>query len=78
MVVSNDNSIDCIGSLEVQNFAKFCFKISLQAPNHLWKLPKLVILDNGIATPEEYLIWNWIDIVKGHSRYSIHNWVYQW
>jgi hypothetical protein len=78
MIVSDDKSIDCIGRLEEQNFAKFCFKISLQALNRLWKLPKWVILDNGIATPEEYLIWSWIDTVKGHSRYLIHNWVNQW
>jgi hypothetical protein len=78
MVVSDGDSIDCIVSLEEQNFAKFCFKISLQAPNCLWKLPKWVILDDGTATPEEYLIWNWIDTVKWHSRYSIHHWAYQW
>jgi hypothetical protein len=64
MVVSGDDSIDCIDSLEEHNFANFCFKISLQALSCLWKLPKWVILDNGIATPEEYLIWNWINTAK--------------
>jgi hypothetical protein len=78
LVNSNEDSVYCIDLLDEQDYAKLQFKISLQAPNRLWTLPKWVCLDNNVITPEEYLIWNWINTVKRHDRYSIHDWAYQW
>jgi hypothetical protein len=69
MVVSNEHSIDCIDSYKEQNIAKFHFKISLQAPNCLWKSPKWGTVDTGIAALEEYLIWNWINTVHKKPFY---------
>jgi hypothetical protein len=78
LVNSVDNSVNRIDLLDEQDYAKLQFKISLQAPNCLWTLPKWVYLDNNVITPEEYLIWNWINTVKRHDRYSLHDWAYQW
>jgi hypothetical protein len=78
LVNSNEDLVNHINLLDEQDYAKLQFKISLQAPNHLWTLPKWVCLDNNVITPEEYLIWNWIDTVKRYDRYSIHDWAYQW
>jgi hypothetical protein len=78
LVNSDEDSVNRIDLLDEQDYAKLQFKISLQAPNHLWTLPKWVCLDNNVITPEEYLIWNWINTVKRHDRYSLHDWAYQW
>jgi hypothetical protein len=75
---SDEDSVYHINLIDEQDYAKLRFKISLQAPNRLWTLPKWVCLDNNVVTPEEYLIWNWIDTVKRHDRYSLHDWAYQW
>jgi hypothetical protein len=62
VLVENDwDSIDHIDSHEELNFAKHRFKLSLQAPKCLWTLPKWVNLHDDIVTPEEFLIWNWIE-----------------
>jgi len=78
LVNSNEDLVNCINLLDEQDYAKICFKISLQVPNCLWTLLKWVCLDKNVITPEEYLICKWIDIVKRHGRYSIHDWAYQW
>jgi hypothetical protein len=78
LVSSEEDSVYRIDLIDEQDYAKLRFKISLQAPNRLWTLPKWVCLDSNVVTPEEYLIWNWIDTVKRHGRYSIHDWAYQW
>jgi len=56
LVNSNEDSVNCIHLLVEQDYAKLQFKISLQAPNRLWTLPKWVCLDNNVITPKEYLI----------------------
>ena len=79
VMVGNDwDSIDRIDSHEELNFAKHRFKLSLQVPNRLWRLPKWVTLHDDIVTPEEFLIWNWIETVIADNRYSIHDWAVQW
>jgi hypothetical protein len=78
VLVENDcDSIDRIDSHDELNYAKHRFKLLLQAPNRLWKLPKWVILHDDIVTPEEFLILNWIETVIADKRYSIHDWAVQ-
>jgi hypothetical protein len=78
LVNSDEDSVYRIDLINEQDYAKLRFKISLQAPNRLWTLPKWVFIDNNVITPEEYLIWNWINTVKRHDRYSLHDCAYQW
>jgi hypothetical protein len=78
LVKSDEDSVYCIDLINEQDYAKLQFKISLQAPDCLWTLPKWVCLDNNVVTPEEYLLWNWIDAAKRHDRCSLHDWAYQW
>jgi hypothetical protein len=53
LVNSNEDLVNHIDLLDEQDYAKLRFKISLQAPNPLWTLPKWLCLDNNVVTPEE-------------------------
>ena len=53
LVNSNEDLLNHIDLLDEQDYAKLRFKISLQAPNPLWTLPKWLCLDNNVITPEE-------------------------
>jgi hypothetical protein len=49
LVNSDEDSVYRIDLIDEQDYAKLRFKISLQAPNRLWTLPKWVCLDNNVG-----------------------------